>query len=93
MLFFFLSRFQFIYYILNAYFVSFVVKRYRHKVDKFYAWEMNSISTRAFVLIPPLLELFIYVSHAWEMNSISTRAFVLIPPLLELFIYVSHVLK
>ena len=67
---FFLSLFQFIYYILNVYFVSFVVKTcYRHNVDKIlHVWEKNSISNRAFVLIPPLFEIFMCVPHVLLMK-------------------------
>ena len=67
---FFLSLFQFIYYILNVYFDSFIVKTcYRHNVDKLlHVWEKNYISTRAFVLIPPLFEIFKCVSHVLLMK-------------------------
>ena len=67
---FFLSLFQFIYYSLNVYFVSFVVKTcYRYNVDKLlHVWEKNSINTRAFVLIPPFFEIFMCVSNVLLMK-------------------------
>ena len=43
---------------------------YGHHVDKLlYAWEKNSINTRALILIPPLFEIFMCVSHILLMKN------------------------